>query len=45
MRFALVLLAAGRVGAKSGIAFGPAMVIGAVVGAAYWAVRSAALAG
>ncbi|ODQ96801.1 peptidase A24 [Dietzia alimentaria] len=42
---ALVLLAAGRVGAKSGIAFGPAMVIGAVVGAAYWAVRSAALAG
>ncbi|MBB0991659.1 prepilin peptidase, partial [Dietzia sp. SLG510A3-30A2] len=36
---ALVLLAAGRVGAKSGIAFGPAMVIGAVVGAAYWAVR------
>lgn len=42
---ALVLLAAGRVGAKSGIAFGPAMVIGAVVGAAYWAVRSAALVG
>lgn len=40
---ALVLLAAGRVGAKSGIAFGPAMVIGAVVGAAYWAVRSGAL--
>lgn len=42
---ALVLLAAGRVGAKSGIAFGPAMVIGAVLGAAYWAVRSAASAG
>ncbi|RBA30647.1 prepilin peptidase [Dietzia maris] len=42
---ALVLLAAGRVGAKSGIAFGPAMVIGAVAGAAYWAVRSTALAG
>ena len=42
---ALVLLAAGRVGAKSGIAFGPAMVIGAVLGAAYWAVRSAAVAG
>lgn len=41
---ALVLLAAGRVGAKSGIAFGPAMVIGAVVGAAYWAVRSAGIA-
>lgn len=34
---ALTLLAAGRVGVKSGIAFGPAMVVGAAVGAAYWA--------
>ncbi|MDV7999871.1 A24 family peptidase [Rhodococcus sp. IEGM 1408] len=42
---ALVLLSAGRVGVKSGIAFGPAMVLGAVLGAAYWAVRSAALTG
>lgn len=40
---ALVLLAARRVGVKSGIAFGPAMVIGAVLGAAYFTVRSAAL--
>lgn len=39
---ALVLLAAGRVGVKSGIAFGPAMVIGAVAGAAYWAWRTSA---
>lgn len=37
---ALVLLTAGRVGAKSGIAFGPAMVVGAAVGAAYWAARA-----
>ena len=37
---ALVLLAAGRVGAKSGIAFGPAMVVGAVLGAAYWVMRT-----
>ncbi|MGX1770086.1 prepilin peptidase [Dietzia sp. NPDC055343] len=41
---ALVLLAARRVGAKSGIAFGPAMVIGAVLGAAYFAVRSGGVA-
>lgn len=40
---ALVLLAARQVGPKSGIAFGPAMVAGAVVGAAYAAVRSAAV--
>ena len=40
---ALVLLAARQVGTKSGIAFGPAMVAGAVVGAAYAAVRSAAV--
>ena len=39
---ALVLLAARRVGAKSGIAFGPAMVLGAAAGAAYWAVRTSA---
>lgn len=39
---ALVLLAARRVGAKSGIAFGPAMVIGAAAGAAYWAVPTSA---
>lgn len=39
---ALVLLVAGRVGAKSGIAFGPAMVIGAAAGAAYWAWRASA---
>ena len=36
---AVILLAARRVDAKSGIAFGPAMVIGAVVGAAYWFAR------
>ncbi|WP_314036208.1 prepilin peptidase [Dietzia sp. CH92] len=42
---ALVLLAARRVTVKSGIAFGPAMILGAVLGAAYWAVRSTALAG
>lgn len=42
---ALVLLASRRVTAKSGIAFGPAMILGAVLGAAYWAVRSAALTG
>ncbi|MGX1770393.1 prepilin peptidase [Dietzia sp. NPDC055343] len=41
---ALVLLAARRVGAKSGIAFGPAMVIGAALGAAYFAVRSGGVA-
>lgn len=41
---ALVLLAARRVGAKSGIAFGPAMVIGAVLGASYFAVRSGGVA-
>lgn len=40
---ALVLLAARRVGVKSGIAFGPAMVVGAVLGAAYFTVRTAAL--
>ena len=40
---ALGLLAARRVGVKSGIAFGPAMVIGAVLGAAYSTVRSATL--
>ena len=40
---ALALLAARRVGAKSGIAFGPAMVIGAVLGAAYVTAGSAAL--
>lgn len=40
---ALGLLAARRVGFKSGIAFGPAMVIGAVLGAAYSTVRSATL--
>src|SRR5699024_11115008 len=39
---ALVLLAAGRVGLKSGIAFGPAMVVGAAAGAAYWAWRTSA---
>ncbi len=39
---ALVLLAAGRVGVKSGIAFGPAMVVGAAAGAAYWAWRTSA---
>lgn len=37
---ALVLLAARRVGVKSGIAFGPAMVIGAALGAAYFTVRA-----
>ena len=37
---ALVLLAARRVGAKSGIAFGPAMVVGAAVGAGWWAWRT-----
>lgn len=37
---ALVLLAARRVDAKSGIAFGPAMVVGAVLGAVYWAVQT-----
>lgn len=37
---ALVLLAARRVDARSGIAFGPAMVIGAAVGVAYVVVRS-----
>lgn len=42
---ALLLLAARRVDAKSGIAFGPAMVIGAALGAAYFAARSAALSG
>ena len=41
---ALVLLAAGRVGAKSGIAFGPAMVIGAAFGAAYFTLRTAGFA-
>lgn len=39
---ALALLAAGRVGVKSGIAFGPAMVVGAAAGAAYWAWRTSA---
>src|SRR5699024_10719492 len=39
---ALVLLAAARVGLKSGIAFGPAMVVGAAAGAAYWAWRTSA---
>jgi leader peptidase (prepilin peptidase)/N-methyltransferase len=42
---ALVLLASRRVTAKSGIAFGPAMILGAVLGAAYWVARSTALAG
>ena len=41
---ALVLLAMRRVGVKSAIAFGPAMVTGAVLGAAYFAVRTAGLA-
>ena len=41
---ALALLAARRVGAKSGIAFGPAMVLGAAAGAAYWAWHTAGLA-
>lgn len=40
---ALVLLAARRVGAKSGIAFGPAMVVGSVLGAAYWSWRTAGM--
>ena len=40
---ALVLLATRRVGAKSGIAFGPAMIFGAVLGVAYFTVRSAAM--
>lgn len=39
---ALVLLVARRVSTKSGIAFGPAMVVGAAVGAAYWAARTSA---
>ncbi|MBB1021334.1 prepilin peptidase [Dietzia sp. E1] len=42
---ALVLLASRRVTAKSGIAFGPAMILGVVLGAAYWVARSTALAG
>jgi len=41
---ALVLLAARRVDVTSGIAFGPAMVIGAVLGAGYVAVRSGGVA-
>lgn len=41
---AIVLLAMRRVGIKSGIAFGPAMVVGAALGAAYFAVRAAAMA-
>ena len=40
---ALALLVGGRVGAKSGIAFGPAMVFGAVAGAAYFTVRTTGL--
>lgn len=39
---AVVLLAASRVTVKSGIAFGPAMVLGAVVGAGYSAWRTSA---
>ena len=42
---ALALLVARRVGAKSGIAFGPAMVIGAALGAAYWAWQGTAVVG
>lgn len=41
---ALVLLAMRRVDVKSGIAFGPAMVVGAVLGAAYFTVRAAGIA-
>ena len=40
---ALVLLVAGRVGTKSGIAFGPAMVLGAAIGAASLSVLTAGL--
>lgn len=41
---AVALLAARRVGAKSGIAFGPAMVLGAAAGVAYFVVRSGGVA-
>ena len=39
---AVTLLAARRVDAKSGIPFGPAMVVGAAAGAAYWTWRASA---
>lgn len=41
---ALILLAMRRVGVKSGIAFGPAMVLGAALGAAYFTVRFGVMA-